>query len=560
MGKVSAFISFALITLLLALIGCGGGSGVVRLDGGAQGDKYIPAMLATGGKFNIPSPIDALSHNTKPRSGSAAALVRLGADFETGLAQNASITGLNATLSPNWIDGTSSFDTLAFAIYRFNVAGYTGDQSLHITWDTPPSNYAMLWIGLSRWDPGRWDWYPGPANGIVEFRMPYYTQPATGDMLVAMVMVGTAPDVLQELHIGNSAGPGDWWMRGRNPLHNARSPFTGPATNALKWSYTTDGAVYSSPALGPDGTVYVGCGAYPEDVGNLYAIYPDGSLKWAYATGGLILSSPAISKDGTVYVGSGAFPEVVGKLCAINLDGSLKWDYATEGIVDSCSPAIGTDGTVYVGSSGGKLYAINADGSLKWSYPIVMRSCPALGTDGTVYVGSGENKLCAINPDGSLKWQCITEGIIGFSSPALGADGTVYVGSLDHKLNAINPDGSPKWSYTTMDWVDSSPAIGVDGTVYVGSDKLYAINPDGSSKWSYTMGDWADSSPAIGADGTVYVGCWDWKLYAITPEGTTKWIYATERYVRSSPAIGADGTVYVGSYDGKLYAIGPGGG
>jgi outer membrane protein assembly factor BamB len=38
--------------------------------------------------------------------------------------------------------------------------------------------------------------------------------------------------------------------------------------------------------------------------GKLYAINPDGTQKWAFATGDDVDSSPAIGADGTVYVGS----------------------------------------------------------------------------------------------------------------------------------------------------------------------------------------------------------------------------------------------------------------
>jgi eukaryotic-like serine/threonine-protein kinase len=57
--------------------------------------------------------------------------------------------------------------------------------------------------------------------------------------------------------------------------------------------------VESSPAIGADGTVYVG-----SDDNKLYAINPDGSLKWTYITGDYVRSSPAIGANGTVYVGS----------------------------------------------------------------------------------------------------------------------------------------------------------------------------------------------------------------------------------------------------------------
>ena len=37
---------------------------------------------------------------------------------------------------------------------------------------------------------------------------------------------------------------------------------------------------------------------------NLYAFNPDGTQKWVFPTGGIVTSSPALGADGTVYVGS----------------------------------------------------------------------------------------------------------------------------------------------------------------------------------------------------------------------------------------------------------------
>jgi outer membrane protein assembly factor BamB len=345
------------------------------------------------------------------------------------------------------------------------------------------------------------------------------------------------------------AQPADspWPMFGQNPQRTGRSPYSGPEVPKLKWSFTTGYDVYSSPAIGTDGTIYVG-----SFDGTLYAMHPDGSQKWSFTTGDRVFSSPAIGADGTIYVGSED-----GKLYAINPDGSQKWSFTTGGRVYS-SPAIGANGTIYVGCTNGKLYAINPDGSQKWSFITggFVLSSPTIGANGTIYVGCTSGTLYAINPDGSGKWSFTTGGRV-YSSPAIGTDGTIYVGADDWKLHAMKPDGSQKWSFTTGGWVESSPAIGTDGTIYVGSydDKLYAINPDGSQKWSFTTGDWVESSPTIGADGTIYVGSEDEKLYAINPDGSQKWSFTTGGWVYSSPAIGADGTIYVGSYDNKLYAI-----
>ena len=47
-----------------------------------------------------------------------------------------------------------------------------------------------------------------------------------------------------------------WPMFGRNPQH--RSFYTGPEIPILKWSFNITGEVISSPAIGADGTLYVG--------------------------------------------------------------------------------------------------------------------------------------------------------------------------------------------------------------------------------------------------------------------------------------------------------------
>ena len=245
---------------------------------------------------------------------------------------------------------------------------------------------------------------------------------------------------------------------------------------------------------------------------NYFGPSNDEGKKWSFETEGYIGSSPAIGSDGTIYIGSGD-----GNLYAINPDGTEKWSFETEGHIES-SPAIGSDGTIYVGSYwSGRLYAINSDGTEKWSFETEDRisSSPAIGSDGTIYVGSRwSGWLYAIYPDGTEKWSFETGSVE--SSPAIGQDGTIYVVSWDSRLYAINPDGTEKWSFEVDPYISSSPAIGQNGTIYVGGKgRLYAINPDGTKKWSFETGGDVDSSPAIGQDGTIYVGSGDGKLYAI---------------------------------------------
>ena len=155
--------------------------------------------------------------------------------------------------------------------------------------------------------------------------------------------------------------------------------------------------------------------------------------KWAFKTGDGVDSSPAIGTDGTIYVGSWDK-----NLYAINPDGSKKWTFKTRGTLVS-SPAIGSDGTIYFGSWDKNLYAINPDGSKKWAFKTGnwVTSPPAIGSDGTIYVGSKDKNLYAISPDGLKKWAFKTGDRV-VSSPAIGNDGTIYVGSRDKNLYAIS--------------------------------------------------------------------------------------------------------------------------
>ncbi|HUJ27557.1 MAG TPA: PQQ-binding-like beta-propeller repeat protein, partial [Myxococcales bacterium] len=103
----------------------------------------------------------------------------------------------------------------------------------------------------------------------------------------------------------------------------------------------------TSPAVGPDGTIYVG------HCDGLYALDPaTGKFKWGVGMSEVV-SSPAVGKDGTVYLGS-----MDGKLHAISPAGAELWAVKTKGQLNS-SPAIGDDGTVYVTSDDGYLYAVH---------------------------------------------------------------------------------------------------------------------------------------------------------------------------------------------------------
>jgi len=76
-----------------------------------------------------------------------------------------------------------------------------------------------------------------------------------------------------------------WPMFGHDPQHTGRSPYAGPESANLQWSYVIAGNFHlkQSPVIAPDGTIYV-----PAD--GVFAFNPNGSLKWyRNPVGGVII-------------------------------------------------------------------------------------------------------------------------------------------------------------------------------------------------------------------------------------------------------------------------------
>lgn len=126
------------------------------------------------------------------------------------------------------------------------------------------------------------------------------------------------------------------------------------------------GGVRSSPALDPGGNIFVGSGSSTSIGTNIFNrvnfIMSSGSSGGSFDTATLspgtennFRSTPAIGADGTIYIGN-----YDGYLYAIkSADMSLIWRCQV-GPIWFSSPAIGTDGTIYIGSLDGKIYAVNS--------------------------------------------------------------------------------------------------------------------------------------------------------------------------------------------------------
>jgi outer membrane protein assembly factor BamB/subtilisin family serine protease len=337
------------------------------------------------------------------------------------------------------------------------------------------------------------------------------------------------------------------------------------AVDDSQWQAVTGDAVTCSPAIAPDGSVYVG-----SNDNIFYAFNPDGSVKWTHTAQSVFdTSSAAIGPDGSVYAGC-----TDGNVYAFAADGTLKWTFtvptpsASSGLDKglSSSPALGADGTVYIHDDDGNLYAINSLGALSWTAPAtgVSYAAPTIALDGTIYLGTFSGFLYAFNPDGSVKWT-FTAPVAGeeiYTAAAIDASGNLYFGTLSGNFYSIDSTGHLRWSFSASASISSAPAL-ANGAVYFGGydGNLYSLSTgSGALNWKYSLGTQVRASaPAVDVNGVIYIGCYDHNVYAINLHGALVRIFASDDYIRSSPVISGTSLCF-GSEDHKVYEFNIGAG
>jgi len=249
----------------------------------------------------------------------------------------------------------------------------------------------------------------------------------------------------------------------------------------LLWRQGFGGFVLS-PADRGDGRVYV-----MDMAGVLTALDVDlrrHSVAWMTKLGTTSYSSPAIGPGGTVVTAVDA--EVVAVVDRGD-HAELRWRWRAPATVE-VSPAIGPDGTIVVGPNDEYVYGIAANGTQRWrwrkgdwSY-----SSAAVTPNGLAYLGDHLGFLDILDAaSGSLvnrlptipKSEPHPGGVGVWTSPAVDGAGDVYFGTVVGHVYGIGPDGRRLFDLDTGATVDSYPALGPDGTLYIGSANglIYAL-------------------------------------------------------------------------------------
>jgi outer membrane protein assembly factor BamB/subtilisin family serine protease len=519
----------------LALVQGSANSGTERLEGGGtMSYSRVSFHAAAGTTYQInvqgqgaTSGQTILAINTTPDNDSASSPMVL-----AGLSVSIMDANPNATLQGG----------------EPRILGNPGGHSLWYSWTAPRS-------GTEQVSAYSYDFVPEAA---------VYTGSSIGSLsLVASgagsALAGTSTVISKSLCTFNASAGTTYLICVDGVTARDTGEFTLSLDDSL-WQATTGDSVTCSPAVGPDGTIYIG-----SDDNSLYAFDQNGNQKWRHAAGAAFdTSSAAIAPDGTIYAGS-----TDGNVYAFNADGSSKWTYAVpapsgaSGLSNalSCSPAVASDGTIYIHADDGNLYALNPDGTRKWTAPVpgFSYAAPTISPDGTITIGTDAGSLIALNPSGTQKWAFSTPG--GgeqvYTAAAIDSGGNLYFGTLSGNFYSVDPAGRLRWRYAVGNGVTSAPAL-ANGAVYFGGydGNLYALSTaSGALLWKYSLGTQVRASaPAVDANGVVYIGCYDHNVYAVSSSGSPVRIFASDDWIRSSPVISGT-TLYFGSNDHKVYAF-----
>jgi outer membrane protein assembly factor BamB len=351
-------------------------------------------------------------------------------------------------------------------------------------------------------------------------------------------------------------------MLGGDVYHTGRSAFVGPGPGVmLKWKALIGvvNPIYSSPVLGPDGTLYIA------NSNVMYALNGQtGAQKWNVSSGGSIYSTPVLSQSGALCYGSAD----QNFLCLDAACGGsmvcMLWRVQANAAITG-SPLLLPSGLVVCGSQDHSLYAwpiVNPQTLTNWTYQtgdMLYHSTPAMTQDGNIVVGSSDMSLYKLNAGtGRLMWNFTTMGRVD-SSPAVLPDGSVVFGSDDHSIYCLYSNGTLRWKTPSASATTAGPSLGRDGTVYLGGNAGIVMALDGATgnvRWSHATGGTIFSNVIIDADNTVYVASANKTVTALDgAAGSVQWVYTAGDSVTSSLALGADGTLYFAAQDGCVYAL-----
>lgn len=214
-----------------------------------------------------------------------------------------------------------------------------------------------------------------------------------------------------------------------------------PDSGGVRWRFTADDIITSTPAAGPDGVIF---GSFDGKIRNVHT--GSGALLWSHDTGAPVAASPALFGE-LVIVGSRSYEVLALRLAA----GSPAWSFYDWFSWAESSPVV-RDGVAYAGSSDSqKLRALDAatgspiwefdTGGSAWARPAVTGDAVFIGAVGVAgYVVEHRGGfLCVDRDTGAAIWRYDSprpEGasLWGFGAAPAAGEGCVVAADLQGRV------------------------------------------------------------------------------------------------------------------------------
>jgi outer membrane protein assembly factor BamB len=325
----------------------------------------------------------------------------------------------------------------------------------------------------------------------------------------------------------------------------AAEPSDGRLTTAdrmsgVLWRFRAGAPVLGAPAIGPQGSVYVGA-----TDGSLHALSADGTFLWSYSFNGPVSGTMTVDERGIVYAATTA-----STLHALRPNGTPLWNARTP-VAAVTGVVLGPRGDLYFGARDGALYAATRAGRTVWRMPLKdgLSMGPRSADGRRLVVASRAGELIVLE---GLRQSRRFSFNAEIEAPVAVTAETVYL-VAGGTLVAADFRGQQRWTAPGF----ANVALGRDGLIACGSDgQLSWFSTDGKVQRRARMPSAPSAAPIIDSSGRTFVPAESGSLFVFSPRG------ALEREVRVGRAALAEpvldpprSRLLVASGDGSVAAV-----
>ena len=172
---------------------------------------------------------------------------------------------------PDWERDTGNYE-LAACVYRFPLTGYepAANQTIGFEWADEPASWDDFFVGVADYSNGQWRWYEGPSDCVLTVDSLVDLLSPSGDLLVAVAMIGTSTASLLELQVGadeiRSTG-----LDPMTPQPGVYSPLAGGDTLPTAFDLSPECTPINDQQSWPACTAFgVGDGAFNYELNHIY--------------------------------------------------------------------------------------------------------------------------------------------------------------------------------------------------------------------------------------------------------------------------------------------------